>query len=150
MLSKPQFVFLSSFSKFTDLQPYEPYQNLKLCPCVCSQDLNSTVFRKVTENVRKILHINVRQLSARVRRLTSAQDNRPASVTLGFVAWALLIVLLLLVLGADMITLLRFCLEKKDRTDTVTGGCRGRNKISPLRAEVDDHPDTVSCAGKNF
>ncbi|KAK7473756.1 hypothetical protein BaRGS_00034979, partial [Batillaria attramentaria] len=89
----------------------------RLCPCTCTtvnrmHDVtNSQFLSSVVESIRSELHVPTETLSSTIRAKTSAEDNRPSSVTTGIMGIVVLGVIGLLLVAADIISVVRFLKE---------------------------------------
>ncbi|GFN81789.1 basement membrane proteoglycan [Plakobranchus ocellatus] len=88
------------------------------CPCACSNltlavsSAIPEIAEESTEAIKKNLSVNRKQLSATVRRVTSAPDSRPTSISAGCFAVALLSLAIGLVIVPDVFTLVMVLLGK--------------------------------------
>ena len=78
------------------------------CSCVCSNKslslpaVTPEVIDEATQAIQKNLSVEKDQLSSKVRRVSSAPDSRPSSVSAGYIAVALLSVVVGLILIPDL------------------------------------------------
>ncbi|GFR90154.1 basement membrane-specific heparan sulfate proteoglycan core protein [Elysia marginata] len=104
-------------SRAVKLESAPRYQK---CPCECSSQSLSVppatpdVVEESTQAIQKNLSVVKAALSSNVRRVSSAPDSRPASVSAGYIAVALLSLVVCLVLVPDTITVAAFLLQTRD------------------------------------
>ena len=89
-------------------------KHYKLCPCACAYrketaDVSdSQSLASALQRLRRELHVPRDQLSATIRSKTSAPDHRKSSVATGIVGMSVLGILALLLVAADVISVVSF------------------------------------------
>ena len=87
------------------------------CPCVCHADslslpsVTPEVIEESTQAIQKNLSVSKAQLSSNVRRVSSAPDSRPSSVSAGYIAVALLSLVTGLVVIPDIVSALHILVQ---------------------------------------
>ncbi|XP_067660548.1 uncharacterized protein [Haliotis asinina] len=122
--SSPSFALISSSSSFTSfslisssssLGVYEVTSSVpqqKVCDCLCKShdpwNMTEELFGKLREEATNLLLLEPKNLSKTIRKLMSAQDNRPTAVAIGCVGTAFIVFTIVLILVPDVISGLRY------------------------------------------
>ena len=144
VLSDPQFRNPALISHPLRLVFAPRYQK---CPCECPAKslslppVTPEVIEESTQVIQKNLSVSKAQLSSSVRRVSSAPDSRPSSVSAGYIAVALLSLVTGLVLIPDILSAMHILVQTCAGTSREKG--RFIEEWKMKKANETSHPDTV-------